>query len=144
MTGTNFSSWYNQTEGTFVVGADTAQAASNRILEASGGTSARVVDLSVTSGAFLQMYNGTTAFNASGSVTLNTPFKGVAAYKTANYGVALNGGTVTANTAALVNTANALQIGRFNTASNYLNGHIRFITYYNTRLANAQLQSLTA
>jgi len=144
MTGTNFSSWYNQTEGTFVVGADTAQAADNRILEASGGTSTRVVDLSVVVGQFLQMYNGTTAFNASGSITLNTPFKAVGTYKTALYGVALNGGTVATNTDAVVNTANALQIGRFNTSSNYLNGHIRFINYYSTRLPNTTLQALTA
>jgi hypothetical protein len=143
MTGTNFSSWYNQTEGTFVVGADTAQAASNRILEASGGLTARVVDLLVATGQVLQMYNGTTTFNASGSVTLNTPFKAVGAYKTADYGVALNGGTVTANTAALVNTANALQIGRFNTPSNYLNGHLQAISYYNSRLPDATLQALT-
>ena len=144
MTGTNFSSWYNQTQGTFVAGADTAQAAANRILEASGGASARVVDLLVAVGPFLQMYNGTTSFNASGSVTLNTPFKAVGAYKTANYGLALNGGTVAANTDALVNTANALQIGRFSSSILYLNGHIRFITYYNTRLPNATLQALTA
>jgi hypothetical protein len=111
----------------------------------SGGVSARVVDLYVTVlGPFLQMYNGTSAFNALGSVPLNTPFKAAGAYKTANYGVVLNGGAVVANTDALVNTANALQIGRFSSSSNYLNGHIRSIDYYNTRLPNAMLQSLTA
>jgi hypothetical protein len=51
---------------------------------------------------------------------------------------------VTNNTDALVNTANAMQIGRFNTASNYLNGHIRSIAYYNTRLSDAQIQQLSA
>ena len=146
MTGTNFSSWYNQTQGTFVVNADSALAlfSGPRIIEVSSGTSARVVDLSVSTGPSLQMYNGTTSFNASGSVTLNVPFKGASAYKTANYGVVLNGGAATANTDALVNTANAMQIGRFNTSSNYLNGHIRSIAYYNTRLPNATLQALTA
>jgi hypothetical protein len=146
MTGTNFSSWYNQTEGTFVAEASTpvAQAVAGRILEASAGTSSRVVDLSVVIGPNLQMYNGTTAFNAVGTVALNTPFKAAGAYRTANYGVVLNGGTATTNTDALVNTANALQIGRFNTASNYFNGHIRAIAYYNTRLPNTQLQTLTA
>jgi len=145
ITGSLFSQWYNQPEGAFIVEASTAVApvAGSRVLEASAGTASRVVDLSVTSGPTLQMYNGTTAFNAAGTVTLNTPFKAAGAYRTANYGVVLNGGAVTANTDALLNTANALQIGRFNTASNYLNGHIRSIRYVPVRAADFQLQQVT-
>ena len=112
----------------------------------SAGTVARVVDLLavVNIGPVVQMYNGTANLNTGNSFTYNVPFKAAGAYKTTDYAVALNGGPITTNNAALVNTANALYIGRLNTGANYLNGHIRTIAYFNTRLPNAQLQTLTA
>jgi hypothetical protein len=143
MTGTNFSSWWNATQGTFVVDADTV-ATGNRIIEASAGSLSRVVDIYAVSGPTVQMWNGTTAYSPSNNFTLGSPFKVAGAYQTANYAVVLNGGTVRTDAAVLVNTADSLQIGRFSSGTNYLNGHIRAIAYYNTRLPNTQLQTLTA
>jgi hypothetical protein len=144
MTGTNFSTWWNATQGTFVVDADTVQASGNRMIEASAGSLSRVVDIYAAGGPVVQMYNGTTAYSTSNNFTLGSPIKVAGAYQTANYAVVLNGGTVRTDAAVLVNTADSLQIGRFSGASNYLNGHIRAIAYYNTRLPNTQLQTLTA
>jgi len=144
MTGTNFSTWWNATQGTFVVDADTVQASGNRMIEASAGSLSRVVDIYAAGGPVVQMYNGTTAYSTSNNFTLGSPIKVAGAYQTANYAVVLNGGTVRTDAAVLVNTADSLQIGRFSGASNYLNGHIRSLAYYNTRLPNTQLQTLTA
>ena len=146
MTGTDFSSWYRSDEGTFVVEASSAQANSNRLIEASGGISARVVDLLLvtTGGATLQMYNGTAILTALNFFTVGSVVKAAGAYATGDYAAVLNGGTPAANTAALVNAATALQIGRQSTGAGYLNGHIRSISYFSTRLPNATLQSLTA
>ena len=143
MTGTNFSSWYNQPQGTFVVDADTV-ATGNRIIEASAGSLSRVVDIYTVSGPAVQMWNGTAAYSPFNNFTLGLPFKVAGAYQTANYAVVLNGGAVRTDAAVLVNTADSLQIGRFSSGTNYLNGHIRAIAYYNTRLPNTQLQTLTA
>jgi len=133
MTGTNFSSWYNQPQGTFVVDADTV-ATGNRIIEASAGSLSRVVDIYTVSGPAVQMWNGTAAYSPFNNFTLGLPFKVAGAYQTANYAVVLNGGAVRTDAAVLVNTADSLQIGRFSSGTNYLNGHIRAIAYYNTRL----------
>jgi hypothetical protein len=140
-----FAPWYSQTEGTFIAEASTITATSNRILDASAGVGSRVVDLLVvtSAGANIQFYNGTTVFTTLNALTLGTPFKTAAAYKTADYAVVLNGGAPATNNAALVNTANALQIGRISTGTSHLNGHIRSINYYPLRLTNAQLQGLT-
>jgi hypothetical protein len=145
ISGSLFSQWWNAPEGTFVVDLSTVQAASNRIIEASAGTSSRVVDLNATTsgGAVVQMYNGTAAYNSNNTFTLGSPFKTAGAYRTADYAVIVGGGSVRTDTSTLVNPANALQIGRFNTASNYLNGHIRSIRYYPVRAADFQLQALT-
>jgi hypothetical protein len=140
-----FAPWYSQTEGTFIAEASTITATSNRILDASAGVGSRVVDLLVvtSAGANIQFYNGTTVFTTLNALTLGAPFKTAAAYKTADYAVVLNGGAPVTNSAVLVNTANALQIGRISTGTSHLNGHLRSINYYPLRLTNAQLQGLT-
>ena len=142
----NFSSWYNQSEGTFVVEASSAQANSNRLIEASGGISARVVDLLLvtTGGAALQMYNGTANLTTLNFFTAGSVVKAAGAYATSDYAAVLGGSAPATNTAALVNSATSLQIGRQSTGAGYLNGHIRSIRYYPSRLTNAQLQALTA
>jgi hypothetical protein len=145
MTGTNFSSWYNQTEGTLAVDFRTGWPVTTgpRIAELSAGTGARVVDLYFSGGGFT-VYNGTMATGGTAGLVANTNYKVAAAYKTASYAYVRDGGTVFTDSSALVNTANTLYIGRFNDGSNSLNGHIRSIRYYNTRLPNTTLQGLTA
>lgn len=147
MTGTNFSSWYNQPQGTLVADftLDIGIASlSGRIagLGDAFGTN-RVVDLYSTT-AWVS-YNGTNTISSGVTATTsNTPVKIAAAYATGSYALSANGATAATDATALVNTATQLTIGRFPAGSNWLNGHIRQIAYYNTRLPNAQLQTLTA
>jgi hypothetical protein len=61
-----------------------------------------------------------------------------------DYGFTVNGGTVQTDTSATVPTVNSLQLGSDPTGFGQINGHIRAIAYYNTRLPNTQLQTLTA
>ena len=145
MTGTNFSSWYNQSAGTFVVSFTPDEGLvtnSNRVLAVSqSGVTGRVVDVYYLGTNWVD-YNGTTTTTIStGSVT-STPQKIASAYATTNYGYVLNAGSVVADTSALVNTAAEITLGSL-AGSSYLNGHIRSIRYYPTRLPNATLQGLT-
>ena len=146
MTGTNFSSWYNQPQGTFVAiftpDLGLTSNATRVMSTTSGGVSNRVVDTYV-SGTNWVNYNGTTTTTVGAAVATSIPQRIAIAYTTANYGYVLNGGSVTVDTTALVNTPTLFNIGNMNTASQ-LNGHIRQIAYYNTRLPNATLQALTA
>ena len=89
------------------------------------------------------MLNATLATYAA-----NTPIKAAVAYATNNAVGAAAGALGTVDTSVVVPTLNALQIGAIRNSSAApqlpLNGHIRQIAYYNTRLSNTQLQTLTA
>jgi hypothetical protein len=146
MTGTNFSSWFNQTEGTFVVVADVIAptVAANRIVGVNNATSAFAYTAATTGryGAF----DGTIV-NTANAVSANTPFKGATAYDASNKNAVLNGGTVAteARSASIPLTpASSIQLGSDRTIASFLNGHIRQIAYFNTRLPDAQLQALTS
>lgn len=146
VTSTNFSSWYNQTQGTFVTNFTpdeglTANVA--RVLNVSqGGVTGRVVDL-YTNGTKWVNYNGTAATAFGTFSVTNNPQKIAIAYKTADYAYVQNAGTVATDASVLVNTPTQMAIGNTG-GSDQINGHVRSITYYNTRLPNTTLQALTA
>ena len=81
----------------------------------------------------------------AGLITLNTPIKLAAVYRVNDFAVSQNGAASTVDTAGAVPVgANRLDIGwATNYSGLFLNGHIRKITYYPTRLTNAQLQALS-
>jgi hypothetical protein len=147
MTGTNFSSWYNQAAGTLGVVLTLnpgLPSTGNRALTmSSAGGNDRVVDINATTNWV--SYNGTTNISSGvAAATSTSVVKIVAAYATGNYALAVNGNAPGTASSAVVNTATRITIGSYPAASNYLNGHIRQITFYNTRLPNATLQTLTA
>jgi hypothetical protein len=152
MTGTNFSSWYNQSEGTFVVdslrGAITTAA---YMLTASDNTTAEYTGLLFTTSqraSSIVVDGSVTQVNlvsAANAAPTNTQSKATIAYKLNDSNMAVNGTALTDDTACTMPTVNRLYIGSdVNGGSLYLNGHIRAIAYYNTRLPNTQLQTLTA
>jgi hypothetical protein len=146
MTGTNFSTWYNQPQGTFVADftPDNTVVGNTRVINVSqGGATARVVDIG-SSGAVWFSNNGTADLLLGSAVIASTSQKIASAYATGDYAATLNGRAVVTQNAALVNTPNQMAIGAFSASIGFINGHIRAIAYYNTRLPNTQLQTLTA
>jgi hypothetical protein len=151
MTGTNFSSWYNQTEGTLFAQATIFGlnvTAASGISALSNGTSAENTAMFRSGGA-----NNLTGEMRDGGVTQATfttplgsqPFNVALAYATNNTNLAQNGAVQTTDTVCTTPTADRLLLGSVYSAGDFpLNGHIRQIAYYNTRLPNAQLQALTA
>jgi hypothetical protein len=151
MTGTNFSSWYNQSEGTFVedfsffASADTVN--SKAFFAVSDGTTNNRIygNLNSLSVPFVFIAaGGVTQANISTivAVTNNAVAKVASGYKLNDFAAVLNGGAVTTDTSGTVPTVDRLGIGNLNNFSQ-INGHIRQIAYYNTRLPNATLQTLT-
>lgn len=148
MTGTNFSSWYNQTEGTFSANSET------------GGVTVAAMVGQVTVAAFspnidVARYQsgvvGATIFNVSQqsnltlspSIVFGQIYKTALAYKLNDVAGVANGGTVQTDTSANIPTVDQLQIGT--TQNGYqLNGHLAYLVYYPQRLPNATLQSLTS
>jgi hypothetical protein len=146
MTGTNFSGFYNQTEGTFFAEATSAWASGN-IVGSSDGTNNNRIFLGIASGPVSRLLittSGSSVAAISVAYTLNTFVKGAGAYKLNNSQYAANTVLGTEDTVCTIPTVDRLSIGT-NTSANdfFLNGTIRTIRYYPVRNSNAQLQALT-
>jgi hypothetical protein len=159
MTGTNFSSWYNQAEGTFVVNLTPTGlpvGTSNiRYLEANDGTSNNRKPLlygatpAGTSAAQYRVAGADQAvlISSAGAFAVGTNLRVATAYAVNDFAASYNGATALTDASGSVsNTATQLTIGYATSGagSEIYNGHIRAIAYYNTRLPNTQLQTLTA
>jgi len=147
MTGTNFSSWYNQSEGTLLCAYNIPQtngSANWRLWEIDDSSSASQRMRCNGSTAWVYEY-GTDGSAGPGNVTTGA-HKIIGAYKVNDLAACLDGGTVGTDTNVTnISTFNRLSIGgSILTANRFTNGTISRLAYYPTRLANAQLQALTA
>jgi hypothetical protein len=157
MTGTNFSSWYTEGEGTLyaeqIVGnidaARSNQTAALLYLNTSnligigqavgwGGTSGSLANMWIHSNNSIQMINGTANF-----LNVGDTLKSAGAYTFND--AAFSGNTqplLTDNTVIVPTGLNQLLIGN-GYPGYYSNGWIKKISYYPKRLPNSQLQALT-
>jgi hypothetical protein len=151
MTGTNFSDWYNASEGTLYAESRCPNGIAtniNRIASLNDGTNSNRMEIdtgSATATAARIQVNGVN----QGSPTAGS-FTDFQLRKSA-LGIQLNNFTLAANTAtnsdtsALVAVVDRLMIGQSPAAaSNFLNGTLAKIAYYPRRLANSELQAITA
>lgn len=146
MTGTNFSSWYNQTEGTFVGSFDAFSPASTMLWAGiSDGTSSNRLQSGSSSGSslFVNVGGVNQVTLSSSAVTANTITNRAITYKTDDFAVCTAGGSVATDTLGTLPTVDRLAVGGLNSGSQ-INGHIRSITYYPQRLPDATLQALTS
>lgn len=150
MTGTNFSSWFNATQGTFVVegssnGINTSTGQATLFSVHDGTTSNRMRGKygSLTNPAFEGANGGASTWDVLGTGVSGATNKLACAYAANDIAISLNGAAVSTDASATIPTVDRLTIGGFLTARE-LNGHIRRLSYYPTRLNNAQLQAITA
>jgi hypothetical protein len=148
MTGANFSNWFNASEGTFVATATTMSTASGRgVYAASDGTNSNRIYLSVVTPNLsnLIVAAGSTQADIVPATTIsdNTVFKDAFAYRQDDVNAATDGVLGTADTSATLPVVNQLRLGARGDGNIRLDGHLRNITYYPTRLTDAQLQALS-
>ena len=147
----NFASWFNAAEGTMVLSASvlgSPGAATVSFAQLSNGSSN---NFEISLGMFdfsapaFQVVNSTTQANLDlGSMTAGQIVNMAGAYKTNDFAGVLNGGTVQTDASGSIPSGiSTLGIG-FRLGGVYMNGHIRSLRYFPTRLTNAQLQALTA
>jgi hypothetical protein len=146
--GTNFSSWYRQDEGTLFSSAasGTLGAASNYWDFSDGTTNNRMVPYTnnPTTAAIFYATGGVGFVMAPGSIVAGSRNSVAFAYKANDLAAALNGGSPVFNTSSAVAVGiNKVNIGAnlFTTAP--INGTIRRLTYWPSRLSNTTLQSIT-
>ena len=148
MTGTNFSSWYNQAEGSFYSEyAASATAYNGGVLAASDGTfNNRIIIRGMTpisNSATIGAANAVTQWNDGFTAQTTAPTKWAIAYKFNDIALTRNAVAPLNDTSAIIPTVNQLRIGADGDGSFPLNGTIKKLAYYPARLSNTQLQALT-
>ena len=144
MTGTNFSSWYNQAQGSLYCQFD---------YPGYTGMPMGFCSLSdVWDGFYIATATAVTAQIEQGAklsnvytVAPNTPYKIMLSYAQSNYASAIAGVVSTSTTVGPVTNLNTrLSISSLTSIAFPYTGHIRKINYYATALPSAVLQSLTS
>jgi hypothetical protein len=148
MTGTNFSSWYNQAQGSLYV-ETIAVFGTNNIGTASlsDGTSNNSINIygNSTSSYMDSLVNGIgTVGNYSYGLT-HYPFKNIYSYLTNNTITTSDGNIPLVDSSCAIPIVNRLIIGSIYGGTNFfLNGHIRKLTYYPVALSSSNLVALTS
>lgn len=149
MSGTNFSSWYNQPQGTFVAEYDTVNlSGTSSVISLLAATTADRIVIGDNSAVRRAVFvvAGAAQFTSEGQIgsdTSGTVAKVAHAYASANYASVANGGTVYSQASGTVPTPIQMYVGASQTGTNQLTGHLRSLRYYPSRLPNATLQALT-
>ena len=149
MTGTNFSSWYNASAGTLYGQADWLGLSNNDYFFAlNNGSTSNLIALGVSSAPatrFIVTDGGVTQASIAGPTPVaNVAFKIAGAYRVNSFAAATNGTLGTVDTSGTVPTVDQASLTSSSGSTNLFNGHIRQIAYYPRRLANAELQGITA
>jgi hypothetical protein len=144
-----FAPWYNQSAGTFVFeGSVLGASGFSWPLNASAGSAANTVSM-YRSAAFVAGFIANTSVTqleiTSSPVVANVPYKIAIAAQANNGNFSFNGSIDTNDTTITMPTVSRLSLGANAAGSaEFLNGHIRRVTYYPVRLSDLQLQALTA
>jgi len=141
MTGTNFSSWYNATEGTFYSEFDLIATTT-----AGGGVAFMATDGTKNGYGF---YKGSVSSSIStivgantsviGSVTVGDIQKAILGYNSTNIRSILNRNGLFTTATGSVGTLSRLNLGRSWYAGDFMAGHIRKINYWPQKLTDAEL-----
>lgn len=149
VTGTNFSDWFNASEGAFVFQGSMKNIVSTTMLSISNNTtSGELYQLNLTSG-------GSTRFaaNAGGvaqasiqpgvSVTANTDFSMTAAYKLNSFAAAANGSAAGTDTSGAVAAPTVMYFLKSGTGVSGSSGHVKKFRYWPQRIINAEAQAFS-
>lgn len=153
MRGSNFSNWYNQNEGAFVGSVQAAPVAIPLTGQAfaypsnSDGTSninMRRTTSSLAGAGFTVATVIVADVIPSASIAANAIYKNAVAFSLNNVNDATNGVLGTLDTSATMPFLDRMYIGSNVFGGGFCNGYLQSISYYNTRLPDAQLQAITA
>ncbi len=151
ITGSLFSGWYNQSEGSIIfrgtIFADQGATTVDFAQISNGASNSFAVDVGMygVSAPLFQVTDSTTQASLDlGSITLNTAFNIAGAYKVNDFAGSVNGGTAVTDTSGTVPSGMVrLGIG-VRLGGVYMNGHIRSIQYIPNATSATQLQAATS
>jgi hypothetical protein len=157
MTGTTFSSWFNASQGTFVVYtaipafSQTTVRVSNQIFACDGTTDNFIKTRCFSSGTGNLNWNAVgarltvTQFDTTSRTfsSINTTVKNAIAYKVNDVANSVNAQTVTTDNTVTLPTMNTLFIGSALGTLELNAQHIQKIFYFPQRLINAEVQAFS-
>jgi hypothetical protein len=153
ITGSAFSSWYRQDEGTMFAEVAVAQpitSGNQFVFRSSDNTFSNAIAINISSLGLAQLTTaagGVFDGNAFSVLPLvaNVPSKIAGAYASNNLGVSLNGATaVTDSTVTIPTSQTRADIGSDHIGTNRVKaGTIKRLTYWPVRLPNTTLQAIT-
>jgi len=141
ITGSLFSQWYTQPQGTFVMNTTPVNNGCYALAATDGTANEEIIVRYASTGSAAVVRDGGTIQANFGTGVLTG--KNALAYNTNDFAVSTNGGAAATDTSGTVPTNNQVSLGRAFDGSLNINGHIRSIDYYPARLANFQIQALT-
>ena len=153
ITGTNFSSWYNQTEGTvfidFIVNGD--KGANQFIYDIAGGNDIdeevfvfKSADTDDSKHSVRSSATGQAVFNDDNQSGFNSQIKSAFGMSATSTNRAVNGSLGTVDTSATMPTVDNMKIGRRSNGSARAFTSIARFTYWPTRLSDDTLQQITS
>jgi hypothetical protein len=144
ISGSNFSAWYRQDEGTvFWDGRFNTVAVQTAILSLSDSASPGNNRHSLRIGNTIVTSGGTLVASLFQTPVVQTPARYAYGYAVDNYCQVLNSAATTDLSGALPVGVNNLEIGKVEGSQIFSNGTIRRLTYWPTRLSNSTLQAVT-
>lgn len=154
MTGSNFSSWYRQDEGTVFIDYNIREKlAASRALGISDGSTNTLEAISgngvagtIGSGGYMYLVSGgVVQASVPGAVanTPNTNYTTAMSYKTNDVDAARNGVAGTKDTNAAIPVMNRMYLGASSSGATHLSGTIRRVAFYPKKLSADQLVALT-
>jgi hypothetical protein len=145
ISGTNFTSWWNDTEGAAEIEVLPGTISGVRpILRFDDNTNNETIvfrsniadpQFSVTDGGAVQ-----TTLDA-GTISANTVHKFTGAWKSASFSTAINGGAAVSQLSGTYPTVTHARLGA--SLTGYLNGHLQKIMYWPQRLIDAEVQAFS-
>lgn len=146
MTGTNFSDWFSASTGTIYAQWNPTSVSGTRPIVQFDDTTANelLALLGSTTNPLFNVTDGGVAQASvdAGTIAAGTAYKFAGAYAENDIAASIAGGAAVTDTSATLPTVTQARIGSDGT--NYLNGAIAALKFYNTRKSNADLQTLTA
>jgi len=145
MTGTNFSDWWNATEGAAVIQTIPRAASGTRpAIQFDDNTANEIIALR-GSVADPQLYvvdaGAAQATLDAGTITANTAYKLGGAWKASSFATSINGGATVAQASGTFPTVTQARLGGDGT--NYLNGLLQNLRYWPQRIIDTEVQAFS-
>jgi hypothetical protein len=152
MTGTNFSSWYTQGQGTVYAEYNSSKNSNNSygvfVISDNSPTNRYIIanNISGTRSEFYEINTSSSSITLAATTTASSFNKTAVSFVGTTISGSYNGSFVTGTSTTMSATMTVLGLGYFYPGSpdtNFLNGHIKKLSYYGSALTSAQLQALT-